>query len=639
MFNVRLKFIAGIIFIMMSLVITRLAFMQILKADFYREEARRRQMRISFITAPRGPIFARDGETILAEDLPVRSVCVVINDLYGMPRERFENWFLKVASIAGDTPDGVAARVQSVLDDIENMIDRRRREILSRGAPGEERFAKQALREARDLRRAEYRRPQPLYEDVDFLTAARAEVATPDFAGLAVTESMKRRYPFGPLAAHAIGYVGQSTREEWDLYRFDYLGDERKRVGYVDVMGRAGMEKQCNFELRGLLGRREEVVNAYSQTQKVLSDEPPQPGATIILTIDPVIQEAAEKALATILTDSKEPRPGAAVCMHVKSGEILALASSPSYDPNRMKEDYRKLTDPNGLGRFHPFQDRAIASAKPMGSVFKVIVATAGLESGALTRNTTFTCDGVFHLGRSDFRCYISRAPYFSRHGPLDLIQGMKVSCNCYFYQAGLKTTGPALVEWALGYGLGKPTGIDLSPEAKGNVPTPHYPGDVVNLSIGQGELLATPLQVCRMIAAVANGGKLLTPRLRREMAPVEPQTVGFSASTWKILREGLYEAVNVQGGTGYRNVRSDLITIAGKSGTAQAPAEGDQVGDHAWFAGFAPYENPEIAFAVVIEHGGYGGAVAGPVAKAIAEAYAAEKGIAKKVASAKEPR
>jgi penicillin-binding protein 2 len=566
---------------------------------------------------------------VLAEDLPVRNVCVVIRDLYRLPQDDFVRWFHTVAAIVKDTPEGAAARVQGVLEDVEATIERRKRYIFGRGSPEDSRLAKEAMGEERLIRRREYRRPRVIYDDVDFEIAARVEVASADLEGLAVTESMKRKYPMRTLAAHAVGYVGEITPDEWDLYRFDYLGDERKRVTYNDMMGRAGVEKQYNFELRGARGKREEVVNAYDQTQKVLSDESPEPGATIILTIDPKLQAAAEKALAKILLLPEEPRGGAAVCMDVRNGEVLVLASSPSYDPDRIGDDYRKLIDPKGLGKFHPFQNKAVDAALPMGSTFKVITATAALESGAITRHTTFTCDGTFHLGRASFNCWTvaGRVP---PHGTLDFIAGFQKSCNIYFFNAGLRTDGPRLLEWALGYGMGKPTGIDLMSEAKGNVPVPRYKGDVVNLSIGQGALLATPLQACRMIAAVANGGNLMVPRLRRETEPVEPKRVGFSATTLAALREGLYTVVNVRGGTGWGNVRSDLITIGGKTGTAQAPSQDGIDGDHAWFVGFAPFDDPQIAVAVVVEHGGHGGAVAGPVGKAIFEAYAIEKGIAR---------
>ena len=636
MFHVRLKVVAAFIFLMMLAVLVRLAYMQVFNSEFYRQEARRRQIRTSYPDAPRGLIQARDG-TILADDRTVLNVCVTLKDLLKMPPEELRRWFAAVAAVTGDTTEAVGARIQYVWNTIESGVASSAQATLALGPPGDPRLAKQARREAGLIRTMEYRRPQVIYEDVGFVEAARAEVASSDIGGLVVTESMQRKYmpvtvtdssgrQITARMAHVLGYVSEITRDEWQRYRFDYGGEERKRVFYHDVMGRDGVEEYYNLDLRGARGKREEVINVRGDPQKTLTDDAAQPGATIILAIDPFLQAAAEDALAKILADEKEPRPGAAVCMDVRTGEVLVLASSPSYDPNTIRQDMPRLTDPNGLGRFKPFLNRATDGRYPMGSTFKVVTATAALESGAIRPSTAFTCSGTFQLGKSDFRCWISRPPYNGAHGSLALIKAIQVSCNIYFYNAGLKTGGPALAEWSLGYGFGSTTGIDLASESSGKVPYPRYPGDVVNLSIGQGALLATPVQVCRMIAAVANGGTLLSPRLRREAPPGKTALVGFSSSTLATLRQGLYDVVNVRGGTGWLNVRSDKIVIAGKSGTAQAPDQGGMSGDHAWFAGFAPFDKPEIAFAVLVEHGGHGGAVAGPVAKAIAEAYADEK-------------
>ena len=208
-------------------------------------------------------------------------------------------------------------------------------------------------------------------------------------------------------------------------------------------------------------------------------------------------------------------------------------------------------------------------------------------------------------------------------HGTLNLIDAIKRSCNVYFYNAGLRIGGETLAIWARKFGFGALTYIDLPGETPGNVPVPRRLGDTVNLAIGQGALLVTPLQAARLIAAVANGGRLVVPHLKLDAPVADAASVGFSPETLRILREALYKAVNEVGGTGYRTVKSNLIAIAGKTGTAQAPSDGDIRGDHAWFVGFAPFEDPAIAFAAVIEHGGHGGTAAGPVAKAIAEAYA----------------
>ena len=590
--------------------------MKRLKADNYREEGRRRRIRVRSLDAPRGAITTRDG-VVLAEDLPVRSVCVVFANLDRMNKDDLDQWRARVADIAGDTLGGIDERLAAARERIASDIRKRKKYILSHGVPGSAALKKKAKNEERFMRRKLPRMPQVLYEDVAFDVTARAEAASTELDGLVVTESMKRKYPRGSLAAHVVGYTAKVTPEEYDLYRFDYLGDESKRFFLRDTIGRVGIERRYDFELRGRRGRIEEVINVNEQPQKILSDEPSKSGGDVVLTIDSRLQETAQQALAEVFARTKHP--GAAVCIDVHTGDVLAMASCPSYDPNTVSRDIAKLIDPDGLGKYRPMYNRAIRGGYPLGSVFKIVTATAALETGAITPSTKFTCDGYLKVGKRKFYCWIGRAPYHGGHGTIDLLEAIKVSCNVYFYNTGRLTGAKALVEWAEHYGFGRVTGVDLPLESPGNVETPQRGGDVINLSIGQGRLLVTPLQVCRMVAAVAGEGKLPAPHVRLDVPGRSAGLVGFKTSTWQTLRKGLCDVVNVKGGTGYRTVKSDVITIAGKTGTAQA----GRGGDHAWFAGFAPYENPEIAFAVVIEHGGHGGAAAGPVAKSLAEAWA----------------
>lgn len=628
MFHVRLKLVALTVLAGMAIIGVRLGQMQLLMGDFYREEGRRRRIRQWYPNAPRGKITARDG-TILAEDQPVRSVAVILRDIElredtagkkerGLSRDEYERWCAAVAEIAGDTVEGLDAELERVRAEMEEEVDREVRREYSKG-PGEasDSEARKARRFGNLIRRLLSKRPHVLYEDVAFNVAARAEVASVELPGLMVTESMKRKYPEELLAAHVLGYVGKITPKEYDLYRDEYEGDERKRVAFEDVMGRAGIERRYNSELRGQRGWRREVVNARREPQKVLSDLPAVRGATIRLAIDPALQRAAERELERIFV--AQGRPGAAVCMDVWTGEVLAMASWPTFDPGTFRKEYGRLSDPDELGKYRPLLNRAFRGRYPPGSVFKVVTATAALETGAIAASTQFTCNGVFHLPR------VRRGWLCHRrigHGTIGLHEGIQKSCNVYFYNTGLKAGGSALVEWAARYGFGQPTGIDFDAESARKLDYPRRTGDVVNLSIGQGSLTVTPLQVCGMMAAVANGGELLRPRLRLGGQSMTRHHVGFTDKTLADLRRGLYLVVNEKGGTGYKPVRSREIVIAGKTGTAQA---GTGREDHAWFAGYAPFDDPAIAFAVVIEHGGHGGATAGPVAKAIAEAWAKE--------------
>jgi penicillin-binding protein 2 len=655
MFNLRLKFVAAVIFVLMAAVIARLGYMQLVMTEYYREEGRKRQIKVEYPPAPRGKIVARDG-TVLAEDVPVLSVCMVYRDFSKLSFEEGQNWYVQVARIVGTSPTDVSTRVRAIYDNVEKIVDTHVRNVYA--AAGDNRNGKrldeQAKREARDERRGEYRKPRVLYHDVSWTVAAKAEVASVDLPGLEVGESMERRYPpraaspldpivsakvkgqperLPPLAPHVIGYVGKANDKDVDLYRYDYNGDVRKRIDAEDVVGRVGIEAQYDYDLKGSRGELRSIVNVHFQKQMILSDDKPEAGTTITLTIDPAIQAAAERGLAEIFDNPnpKERHPGAAVCVDVHTGEILAMASCPSYNPDTFSEDYAKLADPNGLGKYHPFQNRAIDGTYPMGSTFKIVTTTAGLETNTITPSTVFTCTGVFHLGRGDWRCDAT-------HGSLDLVEAIKRSCNVYFYNVGSRVGGGPLDLWASRYGLGHKTGVDLPGEDAGIVGATTAPGEAVNRAIGQGTIAVTPIQVCRMVAAVANGGKLITPHIYSRKEVPMPDPVNVSASTIAVLRQGLYKVVNEPGGTAYKNGRTDKMIYAGKTGTAEAPPTGDQRGDHAWFAGFAPFDNPEIAFAVVVEHGGFGGTAASPVARAMVEAFADEKLAASKAQVAASP-
>jgi penicillin-binding protein 2 len=639
-FHLRLKLIALAVLAAMTIVMLRLGQMQLLNADHYRDEGHKRRIRTTFPDAARGAILARDG-TVLAEDRPVLSICVALrevdpcspppgltsdldvslefdkNDRPPMTAEEYEAWCETCAALVGDTVGDFKKRVDAARKRIEDEINQRKREIYAAGSSEDEALRKRARTEEVILRKIRTSRgsPQVLYNDVPFAVIARVEAVISDVPGLVVTESLKRKYREKPLAAHAVGYMNKASQREYELYHYDYLGDEAKRLTIHDMMGRGGLEELFNFELRGARGRREEVIDARGLVQEILDEELPVQGCSILTTIDPNIQAAAEKALAKAFKETD--CPGAAVCLDVHTGDVLAMASFPAFDPNTINKDFADLLSEEGMGRYRPLLNRAIKGQYPLGSVFKVVTATAALESGAITTTTTFHCSGSMKVGRRAYHC-------LGRHGDLNVLDALKRSCNVFFFSAGRAAGGPALTEWALRFGLGRATGIDLPGESTGNVPTAPSTGDVLNLSIGQGRLIVTPLQVARLMAAVANGGELVTPRLQLTAPPGPTRPVGFSEKTLEVLRAGLFKVVNERGGTGYSRVRSDKIVIAGKTGTAQAGSKGD----HAWFGGFAPYHEPRVSFAVVIEYGGHGGAVAGPVAQAMAEVWAEEHGL-----------
>jgi penicillin-binding protein 2 len=362
--------------------------------------------------------------------------------------------------------------------------------------------------------------------------------------------------------------------------------------------------------------------------------EEPDPGAQVVTTVDRRIQEAAERAMAG--------KAGAVVVMDPRNGDVLALTSSPAFSLDRLTgnldrdEWVRLVRDP-----MTPLLNRALQGQYPPASVFKIIVAAAGLQEGSLTPMDRIYCNGEFSLGNWTFKDWKPGG-----HGHLDLHGSIAQSCDIFFYQAGLKVGADVMAKYAQAFGLGAPTGIDLGGERFGLVPfSPaqrqrarrHWlPGDTVNMSIGQGQLLVTPLQTARMMAAVANGGILWKPRLVQRVERADG-TLAYSSSSqmtervelspvvWAFLRQSLTSVV--KDGTGAL-ARLPGVDIAGKTGTAQTIAKSDAAKgqDHAWFASFAPADDPQYVVVVLVERGGKGGQVAAPIARQIYEAIFLQK-------------
>ena len=400
-------------------------------------------------------------------------------------------------------------------------------------------------------------------------------------------------------------------------------------------MGQDGLERVYDGYLRGEDGGQQVRISNQGQRIGVIGYRKPIPGDDLILTIDKKMQEVA--------WDSLRGRPGAIVALDPRTGKVLALVSSPAFDPNLFvprisKKKWFSLKE-NPL---HPLINRAIQGQYAPGSIFKVITTLAALEKGLISRDERFSCSGTFPFKDREFRCWRREG-----HGELNLKEAIIHSCDIFFYQLGLRVGVDNLVELSQKFGLDQPTRIGLSHEEKGFLPTKRwrksslgrgwYKGDTVNLSIGQGYLLVTPLQMASLMNAIANGGRLYEPQLVKEIISSEGETIwrmtprlirniNLESETIEFLRESLFGVVN-ELGTGWR-AKIEGVGVAGKTGTAENPL-GE---DHAWFIGFAPREKPEIALAVLIEHGGMGGEVAAPVAKKIIEAYFTGKRESKKV-------
>ncbi len=411
----------------------------------------------------------------------------------------------------------------------------------------------------------------------------------------------RRSYPAGPLAAHVVGYVGEISESE---LRSAGPDDEKRYIG-GDMIGKAGIEKYYENALRGAVGERAVEVDARGRQRRVLNEKMSGVGEDLTLTLDLSAQSYAFKLLGD--------RRGVIVAMDVNNGEVIVMCSNPTYDPNPLSwgvsgAEWQEL-NANGA---HPMLNRAVYGQYAPGSIFKAVTGYAALESGAVGRNTTVLCPGIFHLAGNSYRCW-RRAG----HGRETFVRALRDSCDVYFYETSQTVGVKKYAEVGRRFGLGAPLGVDLPGEAPGVLPTPEWKkkalrqgwfrGDSVNMSIGQGYVLLTPLQMCSLYATIANGGTLYRPHLRRAEKP-ESVSAGLDPEILNVLRQGL-RAVVAPGGTGHAAAVGGL-DLAGKTGTVQH-AHGK---DHAVFAGYAPSANPRYAVVCFVEGGESGGRVAAPL-------------------------
>jgi penicillin-binding protein 2 len=462
--------------------------------------------------------------------------------------------------------------------------------------------------------------PLVLREDVKLAELARIEARRELFPSLQVRETARRSYVHGDLFAHAIGYVGEVGDAE--LARAAAL-----RLG--DIVGKTGLERGYDEWLRGERGW--DLVSVNNLGRRIGAawvGREPVHGEPLELTLDLRLQSALREALAD--------ESGAGVFMDPRSGEVLALVSTPTFDPNLFADGmtadaWKSITeDPR-----RPLHDRAIASYYAPGSVFKVVMAVAGLETGAVKPDDVIRCGGSARLYGRNRLCWKRGG-----HGTVNLLRALAHSCNVYFYLLGKQMGIEPIHDYGERFHLGRTTGIDLPGEANGILPSrgwkrehlgePWYPGDTISIAIGQGLLAVTPVQMATMISAVGTEGRVPTPHLIRGNAGAS-QRLDVSRTTIAIVRRALREAV--ESGTG-RAAKLKKVSVAGKTGTAQvfrhsAGIDSDELPkeerDHAWFVGYAPAEDPMIAFAVVVEHGGHGGTSAAPVARSVLEVFFAK--------------
>jgi penicillin-binding protein 2 len=559
----------------------QLWYLQALEGGRLQEMSDKNRIRIRPVAAPRGILFDRNGQP-LVDNRPAFTLSLI-------PRELEDR-------------DTVLARVSVLLKiplaELQAAVDK---------VPPD------------SIRPQRVRRGLSL-EEVTKLGERRLELP-----GVVVEVEPQRVYPTSTFAAHLLGYVREVNDEQ--------TKEGRYRRG--DMIGQSGLERLLDEHLRGRDGGERIEVDALGRQMRVMRREEPDPGAQVITTIDRRIQEVAERAMAG--------RAGAVVVMDPRDGDVLAMTSSPAFPLDRFtgtlgRDEWLQLVrDP-----MTPLMNRALASQYAPGSVFKVVVAAAGLQEGSLAPMDRTYCNGEFHMGGWTFKDWKQGG-----HGHVNLRSALIQSCNIFFYQGGLKVGPEAITRYARAFGLGAPPGTDLGGEKPGLVPTVGpargrqargwQAGDTVNISIGQGRLLVTPLQVARMMAAVANGGVLWKPRLVQRVERADGTIayessskmtgqVDLSPAVWAFLRHALTGVVN-EGGTGSA-ARIPGVLVAGKTGTAQSVAKSDSSKgqDHAWFASFAPADDPQVVVVVLVERGGKGGQVAAPIARQIYQALFLDK-------------
>jgi penicillin-binding protein 2 len=569
----KILIIAYVVVAAFLLLIMRLWQLQILQGKEYRKLSEANRLRIISIPAPRGIIFDRNG------------IQLVKNSPY------------YYASLIPDEFD-----IRKV-DSLSKVLNMPIEEIL-------EEINKNGLSPFSPIR---------LKQGLSFTEVALIEARRSDFPGLIIEAEVSREYLYGDVGSHLIGYLGKLNPSQ-------SKDPALKDIPPDTFIGQWGVELLFDKSLRGTLGKRVIEVDALGREIRLLQEKPPIKGKDITLSIDINLQEEAEKAFGE--------KAGALVAIKPDTGEILGMVSKPSFDPNLFAKgiSYDKwiaITQ----DKKNPMLNRALQSQYPPGSVFKIVTAIAGLEEGVISPETRVDCRGGIDYGRWHFGCWRKQG-----HGVVSLHRAIVESCDTYFYEAGKRLGIDKIYDYATNLGLGKKTGIELGREKQGLIPNtnwklenkkhPWYLGETFNAAIGQGYVAVTPLQLAVMTSTIANGGNLYKPTLIKDAQPIISGKVKIRSDTLEIVKSGLFGVVNEPGGTGWA-AKSQLMSIGGKTGTAQVVAIKrdsqylpEKFRDHAWFVAFAPVEKPEIALAVLVEHGGHGGGAAAPIAKRAIEGY-----------------
>ncbi len=591
LFSRRAAVLGGGKLLLSSALVARMYYLQVVEAERYHTLAEDNRISLRLIPPPRGRILDRNGVPMAVNEQNFRVLVVA---------ERTESLEKTLAALSHIIPLSEAERGKIMRD------ARRRRSFV----------------------------PVTVRENLSWEEVARIEVNAPDLPGVMIDVGQSRHYPLQNLGAHILGYV--SSVSENDLANGG--GDPLLELPGFRI-GKAGVERIYDLGLRGKGGTSQVEVNVVGRVIRELARDEGEPGMDLHLTLDVELQEYAAQRLGD--------ESAAVVVMDIHTGELLVMASTPSYDPNAFNRGLTSaewkdlISNPRA-----PLSNKAIAGQFAPGSTFKMLVALAALEAGTITPEQRVFCPGFMVLGNNRFHCWKKHG-----HGSVDLVDSLKHSCDVYYYEIARRTGVDRIAEMAKRFGLGVETGIDLPGERSGVIPTrqwkqatlgqPWYPGETLVNGIGQGFVLATALQLAVMTARIANGGLAVHPHVAREVvtgdsmrprpAPDYP-SLGISAKNLAWIRKGMNAVTNDAGGTAFKaRIQDPAMTMSGKTGTSQVrriTMRERETGvrknedlpwkerDHALFVAYAPEDAPRWACAVIVEHGGGGSAVAAPIAR-----------------------
>jgi len=581
--------------IIFFVLLSRLWFLQFIEVDRLNEMSENNRLRFIPVAASRGSLLDRNGK-VLVNNTPSFSLAVIPNEV----KDR-----------------------EYLLNTLASILKIDRNELLTRWEKGKGRakYVPVVLASGISRDQLEYFEENSLH-----------------LTGIEIEVKPVREYPEGSFASHLLGYIGEISEKELSLSEF-------AEYNSGDYMGKSGIERSYEQFLHGEDGGRQIEVDARGRYLRTVSETHPETGQSVMLTIDKDLQTAAEKALGD--------KAAAAVAMDVNTGEILAFASAPAFDPalfsGRMPPEQWEayLQD-----KRHPLENKALKGQYPPGSTFKIITALAGLAEGLIDDNTVVNCKGEYQLGKNKFRCWNKKG-----HGNVNLKGAMRESCDVYFYTLGERLGVDRIAKYARLFGLGEAMGIGLENEKSGFVPTADwkekkfgkkwYKGETLPVSIGQGYLLMTPIQLATMAAGVATDGRIYRPHLVKKIIDRDGKTVkeffpevlkqvDLKPEHFRMVKEGLLAVVNEPRGTGAA-ARLYEVKVAGKTGTSQVVKLKETRGpvayehrDHALFVAYAPFDKPEVAVSVVVEHGEHGGGAAATVAGKILRSYFESKGVIK---------